>query len=356
MQLPTMPAEVTAEWLHEVLPAEVCGGRAIRTIGCHDIGEGTGIFGQIARLHLTLDGGAHRSVIVKMPCLEPANLAVAQALGLYQREIAMFQHVVPRSPLTAAACLAAPTEPDGSFVLLLDDLAPHWDVGDQVVGATLAQAELIVEALADFHAMWWEHPDLADMTWLPTQDAPQYLAVVPEIYRAGLPVLQAQWAHRLPAAALDVATELGPRFEEITLRTAQGPITVIHGDTRLDNVFFARDGSPRVAFIDFQLSLRARGVADIAYMIGNSVPHDIAREHWRALLTRWLERLAHHGVRYDADEALLHYREAVLYYLSGAMSLVGTFDAGNDRGAAMIDAYVTRSLNHVVDTEAGLVL
>ena len=61
-------------------------------------------------------------------------------------------------------------------------------------------------------------------------------------------------------------------------------------------------------------------------------------------------------MRYDADEALHHYREAALYYLSGAMSLVGTFDAGNDRGAAMIEAYVTRSLNHVVDCGAGQVL
>jgi aminoglycoside phosphotransferase (APT) family kinase protein len=194
------------------------------------------------------------------------------------------------------------------------------------------------------------------MTWLPTQDAPQYVAVVPEIYRAGLPVLTERWADRLPAEALDVATALAPRFEEITLRTAQGPNTVIHGDTRLDNVFFARDGSGDVAFIDFQLSLRARGVADIAYMVGNSVPHDIARQHWHALLMRWVEGLARHGVRYDADDAVLHYREAVLYYLSGAMSLVGTFDAGNDRGAAMTQAYVTRSLNHVVDCGAGQVL
>lgn len=356
MALPSTPGEVTAEWLNEVLPASVRRGRQVVGIDCSDIGTGTGIFGQIARLGLTLDDGSTMSVIVKMPCLEPANLAVAQALGLYEREIAMFGQVVTRSPLTAAACYAAPTEADGSFVLLLEDLGQAWTVGDQVVGATLAQTERIVDALAAFHAHWWQHPELDTMTWLPTQDAPQYVAVVPEIYRAGLPVLLERWADRLPSEALEVASALAPRFEEITLRTAQGPITVIHGDTRLDNVFFARDGSGAVAFIDFQLSLRARGVADIAYMIGNSVPHDIARQHWRSLLDRWVGGLAQHGVQYDPESALLHYREAVLYYLSGAMSLVGTFDAGNDRGAAMIEAYVTRSLHHVVDSGAGQVL
>lgn len=339
-----------------VMPASARRDRNIVDVTWSDIGEGTGIFGQIARMVLTLDDASTMSVIVKMPCLEPANLAVAQALGLYEREIAMFRHVVTQSPLTAVTCIAAPTQADGSFVLILEDLADRWEVGDQVVGATLAQVEATVDALAAFHAHWWQHPDLDTMTWLPTQDAPQYVAVVPEIYRGGLAVLLAQWADRLPAAALEIAAELGPRFEEIIERTAQGPNTVIHGDTRLDNVFFARDGSGTVAFIDFQLSLRARGVSDIAYMVGNSVPHDIARQHWRALLQRWLDGLARHGVHYDADEALLHYREAVLYYLSGAMSLVGTFDAGNERGAAMIDAYVTRSLNHVVDSGAGQVL
>jgi hypothetical protein len=356
MALPATPSAVTAEWLNEVLPAQARRHRVVTSVTCTDIGEGTGIFGQIARLHLNLDDDATTSVVVKMPCTEPANLAVAQALGLYEREIAMFQQVVGRSPITAVSCLAAPTELDGSFVLLLEDLADAWEVGDQVVGATLEQTYAIVDALAAFHAHWWQHPDLDTFTWLPTQDAPQYLAVVPEIYRGGLAVLQQHWASRLPAEAMEVATALAPRFEEITLRTSQGPNTVIHGDTRLDNVFFSRREPSDVAFIDFQLSLRGRGVADIAYMIGNSVPHDIARRHWRELLQRWLDGVVGRGVRYDADEALLHYREAALYYLSGAMSLVGTFDAGNERGDAMIEAYVTRSLNHVVDCGAAQVL
>ena len=59
---------------------------------------------------------------------------------------------------------------------------------------------------------------------------------------------------------------------------------------------------------------------------------------------------------YSFDDALTHYREAALYYLSGAMSLIGTFDAGNDRGAAMAEAYSTRILNHVVDIDAAAVL
>jgi len=147
-----------------------------------------------------------------------------------------------------------------------------------------------------------------------------------------------------------------PRFEELIERTAAGPTTLIHTDTRLDNIFFAKDGSGDVAFIDFQLALRGRGVADIAYLVGTSVPQPAAAANWESLLRRWHDRLTTQGVDYSWDDALLGYKESALYYLSGAMSLIGTFDAGNERGAALVDAYSTRILNHVVDIDAGAVL
>jgi len=78
--------------------------------------------------------------------------------------------------------------------------------------------------------------------------------------------------------------------------------------------------------------------------------------HWEALLRRWHDAIVAAGIDYSWDDALQHYREATLYYLSGAMSLIGTFDAGNERGAAMVEAYATRILAHAVDTGAGEVL
>ncbi len=184
----------------------------------------------------------------------------------------------------------------------------------------------------------------------------QYLATVPGIYRAGMPVLEAEWADRLPAEALEVARRLEPMFEDLMVATAAPPWTFTHGDTRLDNLFFAHDGG-RPAMIDFQLSLRARGVADIAYMIGTSMNTDDARRHWERILRRWHDGLVANGVTdYSWDEALRGYRESALYYLCGAMSLIAAFDTGNDRGAAMAEAYTTRIFTHVVDIDAAQVL
>jgi len=75
-----------------------------------DIGEGTGIFGQVARLDLVVEGGdgtAPPSVVAKMACTEPANLEVATMLGLYTREIKMFEHVLDETPIRTPICHAA---------------------------------------------------------------------------------------------------------------------------------------------------------------------------------------------------------------------------------------------------------
>jgi len=358
MDVPATPAEISATDLNEVAPAAFAGG-TVTEIRCSDIGEGTGIFGQIARLDVTVEGGdgsAPASLVAKMACTEPANLEIAQMLGLYEREINMFEHVLDDTPIRTPVCHAAVRGEDGRFLLLLEDLSVDYEVGDQIVGATLEQAERVVETLAAMHARWWQRPELAAMDWLPIPNAPQYVAAVPNIYRAGLAVLETEWADRVPPAAIDVARAVDPQFEELLHRTAGGPATLIHSDTRLDNVFFERSGDG-IAMIDFQLALQGRAVADIAYLVGTSVPHELGREQWEALLRHWHSVIVELGVSdYSFDDAVRHYREAAMYYLSGAMSLIGTFDAGNDRGAAMAEAYSTRILNHVVDIDARSVL
>jgi hypothetical protein len=358
MDIPATPGEITAADLNEIA-TDVLGGATVTEVCCTDIGAGTGIFGQIARLDLAVEGGdgtAPRSLVAKMACTEPANLEIAQMLGLYEREINMFEHVLDETPIRTPLCHAAVRGIDGRFLLLLEDLSVDYDVGDQIVGATFEQAERVVETLAAMHARWWQRPELSAMDWLPIPNAPQYVAAVPDIYRAGLAVLETEWADRVPPAAIDVARTIDPRFEELLHRTAGGPATLIHSDTRLDNIFFERSGDG-VAVIDFQLALQGRAVADVAYLVGTSLPHELGRERWEELLRHWHAAVVDLGVSgYAFDDALRHYREAAMYYLSGAMSLIGTFDAGNDRGAAMAEAYSTRILNHVVDIDARSVL
>ncbi len=343
-KLPATPAELTPEMLNELLVGTLDGGTIV-SVEAHDIGEGTGIFGQIARLDLGVEGAAGNaptSVVAKMACTEPANLEIALMLGLYDREIKMFEHVLDDTPLTTPMCHGAVEQDDGQFLLLLENMSIAYDVGDQIVGATLLQAEAAIDALAAMHAHWWERPELDAMDWLPVPNAPQYVAAVPNIYRAGLPVLESEWADRVPPRAIDVARSVDPQFEELLHRTAGGPTTLIHGDTRLDNIFFSTTDDS-VAFIDFQLALRGRAVADIAYLIGTSVPHELGRENWestpsplarggrrsrrgRILLRRRAHALSRGGVVLPVGRDVAH-RDVRRRQRSGGSDGRGLFDA-----------------------------
>ena len=358
MEMPTTLNAVSTDWMTEVLRGSgaIATSSSVTAIDVNDIGEGTGIFGEIGRVAITTSGGdGPGTVIVKMPCVEPENLAVAHALGIYEREVRFFEDVAPVTKLRIPTCHLAHLADDGGFVLVLEDLTVDYEMGDQVVGATLDQANNVIDALVGLHARWWESDALGELAWLPVPDAPQYLAAVPDIYRTGLPVLVSDWADRVPGAAIDMARALDPKFEALITATGGAPQTFAHADTRLDNLFFERGGDG-VAFIDFQLSLRGRAVTDLAYFIGTSVQHDVAAEHWESLLRRWHAQLTDAGIEYSWDDAVSHYQECALFYLCGAMSLIGTFDSGNERGAAMTTAYTTRVCNHIVDAGCGVVL
>ena len=353
--IPETPADIDADWLNAALQ----DWPEITSVSHEDIGEGTGIFGQISRLALTYadDGGESPSrVVAKMACLEPENLAIANALGIYERELRFYDELADELPFRIPASYLAHQDDDGRFVLLIEDMSAEFVVGDQVVGATPAQAEAVVDALIPFHVRWWQKPELEAMDWLPVPNAPAYKAAVPGIYRAGLPVLLEQWTDRVSPAAIAAAQAVEPKFEELMDRTSGEPRTVIHTDTRLDNIFFAADGSNTVALIDFQLALRGRAVADVVYLIGTSMSIEDGAAEWERLLRRWHDGITAAGIEYPWDDCVVHYKEAAMYYLSGAMSLIGTFDAGNERGAALVHAYSTRILEHVADIDATDVL
>jgi len=180
---------------------------------------------------------------------------------------------------------------------------------------------------------------------------------VPNIYRTGLPAVEARYADRLPAAAFELARALEPRFEEVTQRCGVGPLTLIHTDTRLDNLFFAADGGDGFGLIDFQLSLRGRGVSDIAYLIGTSMPVPLAREHTDSLVRRYHERLVALGVQdYPLEQCQREFREHALYYLCSPVSMVGTFSLDDPRGDILTDCFVERGFNLVVDAGCASVL
>ena len=349
--LPSSIAELTPDWLTDALrPSGALGaGGRVTAVRADDIGTGVGVFGIIARLHLTLEGApddAPRCLIAKLPTDAEANNQVGQVLRLYEREGRFYREVADGVPFRTPRCYLSAMEPaEGRFAILMEDLG-HLEPGDQLAGITPARAGSVLDALAAFHAAWWESPRLDALDWVPIQNDPIYVAAVPPIVTAGVAAL-AHFDGELPKGSLALARKADAGFVELTHRCAARPHTLVHGDARLDNLFFA-PGSDEFALIDWQLSLRNRGVYDLVWLLATSMNVEDQDVHALDLVRRYHAALAANGVSWSFDALTAAAAEQSAYLLSGPLSLIGTFDfseAGDGRAAALTRKWVGRGFN-----------
>ena len=114
MDIPGSPKATTPEWLNDALAGHG-DSTPVRSITVDDIVEGTGIFGEIARLTIANNApttSAPRSAVVKLPCTEPENLAVARRphYGVRSRRLSRGANRQPsqgchRGPAGIACCV-----------------------------------------------------------------------------------------------------------------------------------------------------------------------------------------------------------------------------------------------------------
>ena len=74
----------------------------------------------------------------------------------------------------------------------------------------------------------------------------------------------------------------------------------------------------------------ARGMNDVALFLGQSSRTAVRREHERALLRRYLDGLAGHGINVGLDEAFEDYRRSVMYNWVYVVVVAGTLDTSNE--------------------------
>ncbi|MCH9837389.1 ecdysteroid 22-kinase family protein [bacterium] len=345
--VPRTLAEINAVWLSDQLEL------SITAVEVDEIGVGEGFMGQLARVRLeSLDAGAPASVIVKLPTSDPGGLFIGEMMRVWEREHCFYRDVAPHMEIRIPAALVNLADPP---CLVLEDLAPAV-VGDHVAGATLSQAERSMDALALHHATWFEHPLLPTLDWMPGLDDPSILTLR-DTFAMGWPLFLERFADELPERCLRWCERFVESIPAWIESHYDEPVTLTHGDFRLDNLFFADDGS--VAVIDWQLSMRAPGQADFVYFCANNLTVDMRRAHEDDLLARYVAGLHAHGVPSDAvtvDSVRQGYLEGLVFYAVSFGASLLTIDPANPRGGALFETLVRRTFAAVEDLDAGLAL
>lgn len=354
LSIPQTMIDVTAAWLTAALrEGGVLNAASVVSESKETIGVGVGILGELARVTLEYDAaeaGAPKTVVVKLPTQDPGGRGVAQLLGFYEKEARIYHELAPK--------LAAPRNYYSArdmaaerYVIVMEDVGSVRQ-GDQVEGASATDAELLVREMASMHARWWESPELKALDWLPPLNAPQTLMAQGATMVALEPFLE-KFGPDLTERQRGIAVSLAPRVMSMLQGLAEGPRTFLHGDLRLDNIFFgSTDGTRPLTLIDWQISGRGRGPFDIAYFLSQSIDVEARRANERAWLKDYHQTVTRGVAGYIWEQCWADYRAATLLCAVYPIVAGGSIDLGNERGVELVRRMATRSLTAITDLDA----
>ena len=335
--------DLTSDWLTAALGIAVSDFRFTRI--------GTGQMSECYRVELSygpeVEGPA--SVVLKVAATDPSSRQTGLTLGLYEREVRFYTDIAPRLPAgPVAPCHHAAFDAEtGAFDLLLGDAAPAT-VGDEIRGATPAQAELALAELARVHGPVLGSGALGQVDWL-NRDAPVNQAMIAGLYAA----FADRYDTLITADQRRVCERLVESFDSyLAAEGAPGRLQgLVHGDYRLDNMLFGEAGAARpLTVVDWQTVTWGPAFTDVAYFIGCALPVEVRREHYDALL-----RAYHDGLGPDAVVSLDDVRDGVRRqsFFGVMMAIISSMLVERtERGDQMFMAMLDRHCAHVLDTGA----
>lgn len=347
------PAEVTPEWLTDVLrAAQRLRDRRVVALTSEQVG--TGQMGTSVRYTLSYDGAAENaptSVVCKFASADPTSRATGLAMRIYEVEVNFYRQVAGTVNIRMPGCYFGDIDlGTGEFVLVLEDMTPCRQ-GDQLSGCSIDQAALALEELAKLHAPRWADERLAQLPWL-NRNTPESLALVSGFLPALFPGFVERYGGRLQPEHVALGEKLVAGLVP-WMSHREGPFSIQHGDYRLDNMLFGVAGSAcPLAVVDWQTVVWGPPVADASYFLGAGLPVEERRANERALLRHYYDALRAGGVAgFSWDRCWRDYRRyafsGLLMAIAASMMVVQT-----DRGDEMFLTMARRHGAHILDLEA----
>jgi hypothetical protein len=288
--------------------------------------------------------------VAKLPTQDPAGRGIADMLGFYEKEARIY-HELADTLNTPRNYYSARNPEAVQYVILMEDVGT-LRMGDQVAGASVGDADLLIREVAKLHAQWWESAELDALDWIPAPGAPQLKLAQGSAMMSIEPFLQ-NFGSRLTDRQREVAMALPPRMMAMQDAFSTRPYTLCHGDLRLDNIFFGSvDGSRPLTLIDWQIAVKARGPYDMAYFLSQSIDPKERKANEKDWLRHYYDTVTDGREGYTWEECWQDYRAATLYCVAYPIVGGGTIDLGNERGVELMAQMAVRSLTAVTDLDA----
>jgi aminoglycoside phosphotransferase (APT) family kinase protein len=335
---------MTPEAMDGVWFADLLGlpSGAVRDVRLQTIGEGAGMMSRLqrARLHIADGVDAPATLIIKSPAVNETNRQVAVQFRTYERESRFFRELAGQCLAHTPRVYHCDVDETQNFVIVMEDLE-GYRLGDQVAGADLADTEVCMEQLALLHASFWDRT--AGLDWIPGISGSFHADNMRLGVEHGWAQTLAVFGDVIPQRVIDMIGPFRAALPRLQEELYAQPRTVLHGDFRLENLFFGGPGQHPLVIVDWQGPLVGRGMDEVAFFLAQNAKTDVRRAHERAIVRRYTQRLEELGVQYDGDAAWADYRLAVLYNWCYVVVVSGTLDTSNAHSRAWMTEMVRRN-------------
>lgn len=348
-RLPGTTADITPELLTALMREHgtIDAATSVATAEADAMAAGIGFMGEVGKMHVTYDGGDGPAVVIaKVPTQSAEVRAMLAPARVFEREARFYQELAPSlGDLVPATYGVGIDLENDDYLLLIEDLSAMTE-GDQLAGASPDQAAAALDAVAALHAKFWGGADLAGLDWMPDNNADS-MKIGEQVYAASLPGFQEAFAAAIDPANQELIERFGANVPQLLDRHAAMPTTLSHFDYRLDNLFFADDGTAKM--IDFQASSRGGFMIDVGYFVSQNMSIEDRRANEDDLLRGYHARLTADGAEYDLDQLRHDYRIGVLYGWIIPVFAVGTLDFTSERAVGLWTNVVERMQAALLD-------
>lgn len=350
---PDVPAtgeDLTASWLDAALRASGVIDATVTDV-LVEAGPTGGLMGEMFRIIPTYGSGTGPdTMIVKLPATTVGGREVGIMLGAWARECAFYEHVAPHSPgARVPDCFHAAGDPENEqWVVVIEEC--RADPVDATSGVSTNQAVAAVEALAAFHAAWWDSPQRFD--WMPGFDSGGVGSLQP-LWLDSIPIFLERYGHVIPSPSNEWILEFAPQLSDWSRRAATEPITIVHADYRSDNVLFDGD---QVTMIDWQTALRGPAAMDLTSFIATSLSIESRRAIEPMLIDRYLAVLEESGVLVDRAWFDRSYDENILWWMGQFANNLARLYPDDVAIQTRLDIMVERTYQLGLDRDVGRLL
>ncbi|MCK7597529.1 phosphotransferase [Microbulbifer sp. CAU 1566] len=300
------PEALTESWLSAAL--QLCNPQWPELVGfsCEPLSSND--FDILVRLHLRFadtSGAAPATVLAKFSRPLPTPQWEAFIRQSFAREASAYQELNSHYACRVPGLIFAAA--DGQqFNLLLEDCGGEFYASDASPDEHQPEHEAVLQELAQLHGCFVRTSPASAPQWqLRQRDNARFIA---HRYRVGVDALREVYAGTLAQGHFGLVEKFADYVADWH-RYERHILTLSHGDARLENVLFQRDGATcRASLVGWKLAGVRNPMYDVASLLSNDLSY-VARNNSEAtLLQRYCRVFEQSGTQYPFREACEDYR------------------------------------------------